>query len=201
MWLILTAAWMLLIFFMSARNADTSSEDSLTVSMLILRIFYPGFKTLSENAKILLAQSINHPVRKLAHASEYAVLGVLLFKTLKAGEHVRPALYAWGFAVLYAVTDEIHQIFVPGRSCQVTDIMIDGAGAAAGVLLAAALTALAGTERAMRRRAERRERARAAREFNANHCGGCAHNCPLTDPGCGVGREAAARKQLKKKDS
>ena len=45
----------------------------------------------------------------------------------------------WGIAVLYSVTDEIHQMFVPGRACMFTDILIDSAGALTGVLLFAAV--------------------------------------------------------------
>ena len=66
-------------------------------------------------------------LRKLAHAAEYAVLGALLVRALR-----RP-LPAWGLAVLYAVTDELHQTFVPGRRGAPLDVAIDAAGAAIGV--------------------------------------------------------------------
>ena len=42
---------------------------------------------------------------------------------------------ALAFCSIYAVTDELHQYFVPGRSCQVKDVMIDSSGALTGICL------------------------------------------------------------------
>jgi VanZ family protein len=67
-------------------------------------------------------------LRKLAHATEYAVLAVLLLRALGS------AVAAWGVAVAYAVTDEFHQRFVSGRVGAPRDVLIDAAGAAAGLL-------------------------------------------------------------------
>jgi hypothetical protein len=69
-------------------------------------------------------------LRKLAHTAEYAVLGLLLMRAL--GQ----AAVAFAFGVAYAVTDEIHQAFVPGRQGAPLDVLIDAAGVAIGVLLA-----------------------------------------------------------------
>ena len=68
-------------------------------------------------------------LRKLAHGAEYAVLGVLL---LRAVEH---AWASFWIAVAYAVTDELHQAFVPGRHASPLDIAVDAAGAAIGIAL------------------------------------------------------------------
>ena len=46
----------------------------------------------------------------------------------------RELLIPWGIAALYAVTDEFHQLFVPGRSGQFSDVVLDSAGALAGLL-------------------------------------------------------------------
>ena len=69
-------------------------------------------------------------LRKLAHAAEYAVLGVLLLRALE-----RPALALW-LGTAYAVRDEIHQAFVPGRLGSPLDVAIDAAGVAVGILVA-----------------------------------------------------------------
>ncbi len=68
-------------------------------------------------------------LRKLAHLAEYAVLGVLLVRATR-----RPAV-AVLLAGLYAVSDEVHQMFVEGRVGAPLDCAIDTAGALAGVLL------------------------------------------------------------------
>ena len=71
-------------------------------------------------------------VSKLAHVGEYAILGACIQWALGA----RPAWPAWLMTLAYAATDEFHQTFVPGRTARVTDVLIDAAGAAAGIALA-----------------------------------------------------------------
>ena len=68
-------------------------------------------------------------LRKLAHAVEFAILGALLLRALAAE---LPALAA---GIAYAVTDEVHQLFVEGRRGSVYDVLIDGVGVAVGVAL------------------------------------------------------------------
>ena len=68
-------------------------------------------------------------LRKLAHTAEFAVLGALLMRA------VRQELPALALGISYAVSDEIHQRFVPGRVGSPLDVVIDSAGVAVGVLL------------------------------------------------------------------
>jgi VanZ family protein len=68
-------------------------------------------------------------LRKLAHAAEFALLGALLARaTGRSG-------LAFAIGALYAVSDELHQSFVPGRHASPVDVAIDAVGVAAGVLL------------------------------------------------------------------
>lgn len=68
-------------------------------------------------------------LRKLAHAAEYAILGALL---VRAGVRARLAL---ALGVLYAVTDELHQTFVPGRAGRPLDVAVDAAGLVLGIVV------------------------------------------------------------------
>ena len=68
-------------------------------------------------------------LRKIAHAAEYAVLGALLVRAT-----TRPGL-AFALGVSYAVTDEVHQLFVPGRMGSPIDVAVDAVGVAAGIVL------------------------------------------------------------------
>ena len=68
-------------------------------------------------------------LRKIAHACEFAVLGALLLRALR---DERAALAA---GVAYAISDEVHQMFVPGRVGSPLDVAIDFVGIAVGVLL------------------------------------------------------------------
>lgn len=122
--------------------------DSSRVSDLILSIVNPGYRQLPPEEKQKMLEAISQPVRKAAHASEYAILAGLFMGALiparlmtRAAHYKKKALRyacgAWEAAVFYAATDEIHQYFVPERACSFADICIDGTGALAGVLAAA----------------------------------------------------------------
>jgi VanZ family protein len=67
-------------------------------------------------------------LRKLAHFTEYAVLGALVLRAVRR----EPPAVALGVA--YAASDELHQHFVPGRHAALRDVAIDAAGVLAGVL-------------------------------------------------------------------
>ena len=75
-------------------------------------------------------------VRKTAHFTEYAVLGFLIFSVFESFFIRRKisVLTALITGALYAVSDEIHQAFVPGRSCQASDMLLDTAGVMTGII-------------------------------------------------------------------
>lgn len=140
--LILTIIWMIIIFAFSARPADESEEDSLRVGMMIGEVFVPGFEEWEETKQTEFAERIDHPVRKTAHASEYALLallvsGVCISKKQEKRMYPRykEVFIPWAIAAAYAAADEFHQLFVPGRSGQMSDVLLDSAGALAGVLM------------------------------------------------------------------
>jgi VanZ family protein len=68
------------------------------------------------------------PLRKVAHLTEYAILGALLLRV------VRRPVPAWLVGVAYAATDEFHQHFVSGRNGNPVDVAIDAVGVLIGVL-------------------------------------------------------------------
>lgn len=77
--------------------------------------------------------SFDYPLRKAAHMAEYAVL----FALLRRAQVGRSSAFIG--CVLYAVTDEWHQTFVPGRVGAVSDVVIDAAGALTGLVAGAIL--------------------------------------------------------------
>ena len=115
-----------------------SAEISSDVSYVVARIIVPDFNEIDTTEQQKIVAKLDHPVRKTAHASEYFLLGILaslsLFVWFKKNKII--LLFA-GFAisVLYAISDEIHQMFVPGRAGMFTDVLIDAAGAMTGVIL------------------------------------------------------------------
>lgn len=78
-------------------------------------------------------------VTTLGHLVEYGVLGFLLGRLLPLGAGSRSWALAWAFCVLWGVTDEVHQSFVPGREVGLWDLLVDAASAAAGLAVNAAL--------------------------------------------------------------
>ncbi|MDD3403024.1 MAG: VanZ family protein [Hespellia sp.] len=129
--------WMVLIFCFSARDGGTSEQDSYHIGIVAGRILVPGFSEWTEEKQTLFAEKVDHPIRKTAHAMEYAILGMLILGAYMDGEksRMRCMCVSWSIATAYAATDEFHQLFVSGRSGQLTDVMIDSSGALAGVLV------------------------------------------------------------------
>lgn len=143
----LVVLWMAVIFGFSACPADESSTMSLSVGKWIGETFVPEYKGWNLNRQEAFARQIDYPVRKCAHAGEYAVLGILLaslalsWDASDTAEKKRETLpgkrimTAALTGVCYAVSDEFHQLFVPGRSCQFTDVLIDSGGLLTGMTL------------------------------------------------------------------
>lgn len=137
MFTVLVVFWMGLIFLFSAQPAEESSKMSHSVGMAVGNIFVPDFGSLSKQEQEKIAEKIDYPIRKVAHATEYAVLGGLLVMMYGSYGIIGKKGMAYGIltGVAYAMTDEIHQLFVPGRSCQVTDVLIDSTGVVFGSII------------------------------------------------------------------
>ena len=128
--------WMSIIFLLSSRTSEVSTNDSNRIGLLIGKTFVPNFEEWNEERQMEFAKNIDYPIRKTAHALEYAILGILLAGALvdeKKRQRVR-ILIPWVLGTFYAVTDEFHQFFVPGRSGQVSDVALDSTGVLIGVL-------------------------------------------------------------------
>ena len=134
----LLVCWMAVIFMFSHAPADDSTEVSHRAGRVIGSITMKDFEDWSTNKQELFIEQIDHAVRKSAHFTEYMILGILWVAVL--GTHKKGK--SWLLGTCYAVTDELHQYFIPGRSCQISDMMLDSAGVAAGVFVAAAAVVL-----------------------------------------------------------
>ena len=134
----LTVILLVFIFIMSAQPADESAELSLSFDYRLCRFFRPDFDSLSEEEQLKVAAEIDHFVRKTAHFLEFSALGALLFADFTLFKIKRGfcILFAFLSGAAYAVSDEVHQLFVPGRSCEAADMLIDSGGVLAGSLFA-----------------------------------------------------------------
>lgn len=77
-YIILTIIWMITIFCFSARNGVTSTGDSHYIGMKIGEVFVPEFDQWNSTRQLAFAQKVDFPIRKSAHAMEYALLGFLI---------------------------------------------------------------------------------------------------------------------------
>lgn len=77
--------WMIVIFSFSARTAAESTKDSTSIGMLFGQLFVPAFAEMDPQEQLSFADKIDHPIRKTAHATEYAVLGFSLQEAMRTG--------------------------------------------------------------------------------------------------------------------
>ena len=129
--------WMMVIFAFSAQPAGVSTDMSHGVGYFIGDCFAAGFDEWSEEEQDAFSDRIDFPVRKCAHASEYAILAVLLLLAVRSYGFTggRGAVISFAVTAAYAASDEFHQLFVPGRSGMFTDVLVDAAGGLAGCIL------------------------------------------------------------------
>lgn len=126
-----------LIFRFSAQDSVESGSLSRMISekCVSLANALSGF-SWSEAKMAGMAEYFEHPLRKLAHFSEYACMGILVYTLLSQWMNQGRRLYLltvmWIF--LSAAGDEFHQYFVPGRYASVADVLLDTCGGAAGML-------------------------------------------------------------------
>lgn len=127
--------WMLVIFLFSMENGDESEAASTGIIGVIGRMIYTDFEAWPLDAQLAFVEKISYPIRKAAHMTEYAILGMLGLWTFRSWRlpQKRAAWFALLCSALYAATDEFHQLFVPGRSGQITDVLFDTTGACLGI--------------------------------------------------------------------
>lgn len=157
-WTILAILWMGVIFYFSAQPGDESQDLSNGVSYKIVRTvekaaYLLNGSSLIEEERLEYAGLIDFPVRKGAHMTEYGILSLFILgawnawlkkdfskeKDLVKADILRKRekkrkkiryLHVLALTFLYAGSDEIHQLFVVGRSGQFVDVLIDSLGAA-----------------------------------------------------------------------
>ena len=134
--LILLFGTFYIIFGFSSQNGEESGGISSRVTEFILEKSNT-YKNIEENRQDEIFERTEKIIRKIAHFSIYALVGFLLMglvSTFKLKEKNR-ILISLILGVLYATSDEIHQLFSPGRSAQITDVYIDTLGVLVGIFV------------------------------------------------------------------
>ena len=126
----ITLIWTAVIFSFSLQSGEVSGDLSGSVLEALLGFFMPG--VLESPEKLELFHLI---LRKCAHFTEFMILGVLSSITLKHMKVGYKSIIGLGYCVLIASLDETLQLFVSGRAGRVQDVLIDSAGALAGIVV------------------------------------------------------------------
>lgn len=150
-----TVSIMALIFELSGQSASQSSAVSGSVIEKIVTLF--PFLQKGEEMSIVV-ESLQHIVRSLAHLAIFFALGSSIsafISTYEISGFLR-FLISQIFCSLFAVSDEYHQKYVPGRSCQLIDILTDSLGSALGI--AASLLVVFIANKLMNRRTSMRKK-------------------------------------------
>lgn len=135
--IILAIIWMGVIFMFSAQVSDESKSSSNKVTSAVVNTVISIKKeNISEEKRQKIIEDKTFIVRKTAHFTEYFILGLILILYLQTKEKLatKYIILAIIFCVLYATSDEIHQLFVDGRSCKIMDILIDTCGSSLAIL-------------------------------------------------------------------
>ena len=124
--------WMIVIFTLSAQV----QEKSHNLSTGITKVVVETIERVAPKAEINV-KKIHYVIRKNAHFFAYLVLGILSLIVLRCSgmKGCKCILWSLFMCVAYAVSDEIHQAFVPGRGPGLKDVLIDSAGAIVGIAL------------------------------------------------------------------
>ena len=124
--IILLIIWMIIIFMLSNDKGVASSSKSDGIASFISNII-----------SFIDTDTLIFIIRKLAHITEYFILGILLLNVLKDYNDIDTKLIIITilFCFSYAISDEVHQLFIQNRSGKFTDVLIDTLGSSIGVII------------------------------------------------------------------
>lgn len=126
------------IFGFSSQNAEESSGLSTKAAIAIIRFADDShIVDVNDKNETEFIENLQYPIRKCAHMTEYMIFTLSVLFALFVWGVRNKLLYIEAFAVsvIFASTDEFHQLFVPGRSGMVSDVLIDSTGAAIGLFI------------------------------------------------------------------
>ena len=132
----------IIIFSFSAVPAKASTKQSKGLTYNVIKLL--NGNKLSKRDLEKLTKKINPVIRKIAHFSIYMILAIFTYmfieelniKSKSEKERLRKnIIYTCIFCIIYAIFDEIHQIYVPGRTGKAIDVIIDTLGSCMGIAI------------------------------------------------------------------
>lgn len=143
--IVLIIGWMFIIFDFSADDGDESQSLSDKITIKVVHILKSDYDSMPKVEQKEYFNKVSFVVRKIGHLGEYGILGLLVTGFLLTFEKIRNLkkryiyLLALLWCMVYAISDEVHQMFVNGRSAKVIDVFVDMIG---GLVAAVILVAI-----------------------------------------------------------
>lgn len=131
----LTVLWIGVIFSFSLQTGEVSTAVSTNVGQVIVE---NSSSEVTEALKDMSGVELNNLhmlLRKWGHFTEFFVLGGLMYLTLRETAMIHKIPISLGLCVLVAVIDEAIQMFMDGRTSQLSDVMLDGCGSLVGICI------------------------------------------------------------------
>lgn len=131
------------IFYFSSQDNVSTNTLSKNITQKIAEIVFQNYNTFSADVQNLITNELNLFIRKAAHFSLYFLIGLffsIFFIVLKR-KFLVSGIISVTVCCIYAMLDEFHQSFVPGRTPLVKDVLIDTSGAILGTVSGFMITA------------------------------------------------------------
>ena len=128
----------IVIFVFSGQNGEQSGGLSRKVANVVIDMAQDiHIISIEDDEKDVYIEKLQFPIRKTAHMTEYAILGMLVYTALLTDGIAAEigTLAAVIITFLLACTDEFHQLYVPGRAGKFTDVLIDTTGCIIGMAI------------------------------------------------------------------
>lgn len=134
--IIFVLAWMSIVFCFSNQQGESSSNTSSNISKIIIRIIDIQNK-YTDLEKEKLIEIVEPVIRKLAHYTLYAMGGIIIANCVYQFCNKEKILIGIStcMGILYAISDELHQLMIAGRSGNIHDVIIDSFGIVTGIMV------------------------------------------------------------------
>ena len=136
LFLMLSVIAFYVIFNFSAQNGEMSGSISEMVTKFVVKVI-SKVKTMDIATQMRWIEKLHPIIRKLAHFGVYTVVGfsVMGFMCTFDMRNIFKLLISFSVGVIYAISDEVHQYFIPGRNASVIDVCIDSLGVLTGIFI------------------------------------------------------------------
>lgn len=126
-----------IIWSFSSHPAEVSAKESKSITGIIYDKFAVHIEKFSDMGKDVFVSNTDSFIRKCAHFTLFFIFALIISMYVDCFnmDKVVFLLAVFLTGVIFAVSDEIHQLFVPGRGCQMRDVLIDSNGVLAGGII------------------------------------------------------------------